>query len=344
MSLDKDHIKKERFGRSHSGFRMTAAATFSLLACFILNPGSADAQTPIVLNAVGIAPMNDPTIQPTAGWMKDVTAATNGRVVVKWKGGPEVIAAADQFDAVVNGAVEVAFNVAGYYDNRAPELRAFNLSQYLPWEERQNGFYDFMVQRHEKLGVRYVGRWLNNNPFYIFLKKPVQKLSDLKGMKLRGAGTLYVPFMRALDTTPVNIPIPEIYTSLERGVVDGFAHPALGFRGHGWHKIAKYIIDHPVWSPNATILINQKTWNGIPKDLQDIIVKTTAAWERKDHAGLGALREKEWKEIQSEGVTLLKLPPADAKRYEQLSIDVQWNYLETRVPDMVPQLKKLTGK
>lgn len=82
----------------------------------------------------------------------------------------------------------------------------------------------------------------------------------------------------------------------------------------------------------------------MPKELQDTIVKTTAQWERKDYRDLGALRDKEWKEIQSEGVTLLKLPPEDAKRYQQMSIDVQWNYLETRVPDMVPQLKKLTAK
>jgi TRAP-type C4-dicarboxylate transport system substrate-binding protein len=316
----------------------------TLLTCFILSAGSALAQTTITLNAVGIAPINDPTIQPTQGWMKDVAAATNGRVSVRWKGGPDVIAANDQFDAVVNGVVEAGFNVAGYYDNRAPELRAFNLSQNLPWEERQNGFYDFMVQRHEKLGVRYLGRWLNNNPFYIFLKKPVQRIGDLKGVKLRGAGTLYVPFMRALDTTPVNIPIPEIYTSLERGVVDGFAHPALGFRAHGWHKLAKYIVDHPVWAPNATILVNLKAWNAMPKNLQAAVIKATADWERKDYRDLGALRDKEWKEIQSEGVTLIKLPPDDARRYRQLSIDVQWQYLESRVPDLVPQLKKLTAK
>ena len=311
-----------------------------LVGCGIAH--AANAQT--VLNGVGIAPINDPTIQPTLGWMKDVTAATNGRVTVRWKGGPEVVAAADQFDAVVDGVVEVGLNVAGYYDNRAPELRVFNLSQHTPWEERQNGFYEFMVQRHEKLGVRYVGRWLNNNPFYVFVKKPVNKLADLKGMKLRGAGTLYPPFMQALGTTPVNIPVPEIYTALERGMVDGFAHPALGFRHHGWHKIAKYIIDHPVWAPNATILINRKSWNAMPKDLQDLVIRTTADWERKDHASMGALRDKEWKEIQSEGVVLVKLPPEDAKRYQQLSLDVQWAYLEQKSPDLLPQLKKLATR
>lgn len=298
---------------------------------------------PIVLKAISFLPVDHPLMATIPAWIEKVGKATDGLVTVNWVGGPEVTPALEQIEAVRTGVVDVNFNVTAYYEPLAPELRAFSLSERTPWEERQVGFYDFMVERHKKVGTMYLGRWLSEQSFYLWVNKPVQELADLKGRKLR-TRALYDRFMRELGIVPVSVDHGEVYTSLERGMVEGFGWPILGPADYGWTEVTKYVIDHPFFNQNATILVNLDVWNRIPANLQQAIMKATAEYERDMVAHFIEASRKERERLQGMGVQFIRFSPEEGERYAKTALEVEWQFLVTQVPDMITDLKKISSK
>ena len=120
-----------------------------------------------------------------------------------------------------------------------------------------------MVERHKKINMMFLGTWLYD-PFYLYTKKAVSKLDDLKGLKLRTAAK-YDKMMKKLGIVPVTIEFGETYTGLQRGVVEGFGWPTIGPREWGWLENVKYVIDIPFYArQNTFFLMNLDTWNKLP--------------------------------------------------------------------------------
>ena len=295
----------------------------------------------IELKAVCFLPKNHPLAAMTLEWAKRINEYCLGEVRVNYLGGSEVIPRLEQVEALRKGVVHVTFSPTAYYQSIFPEGVAFTLSKLTPWEERRpGGFYDFMAERHKEIGVRYLGRWLHG-PFYLWLKEPVKTPADLKGRKLRTTA-LYDRFMKVLDTVPVTISPSETYTALERGTVEGAGWPLLGVRELGWTEVCKYVIDHPFYNQNCTILINLDVWNSLPHSLREKIQNLTAWFEPYMVGYFDKAIEMEWKEIEKTGMQKITFSATDAKLYLDTAYEVEWEALKKKVPDLVPLLRKLT--
>ena len=295
----------------------------------------------IELKAVCFLPKNHQLAVPTVDWVKRVNDTFKDQLEVKYIGGPEITASKEQIQALKNRLFDINFNVTSYYAPLAPELNAFQLSKLMPWEEREKGFYDYMKGRHEKIGVFYLGRWLYGS-FYIWTKEPVSRINDLKGRKLR-TGPMYIYFMNKLDVSSVSIKPTDVYTALERGTVDGFAWPILGARDLGWTDSCKYLIDHPFYGMDGTIIFNMDSWKKLPKGIQDKLVDLTAQFESDmvDHfkKEIGAEREM----LQKVDVEFVKFSEEEGKKYIQMADDAYWEVLQEKVPDLVSDLRRITG-
>lgn len=298
----------------------------------------------ITLQAISFLPKNHPLVQVLPMWIKRVEESTGGQVRINWKGGPESIPSLEQIEAIRNGLIDVNFNVTAYYESLAPEIRAFSLSEYTPWEERENGFYNYMAERHKNNGVIYLGRWLSESiSFYFWVNKPANSPDDLKGRTMR-TQAMYDRYMRQLGIAPVPVEQSETYTALERGVVEGFGWPILGPRENGWTEKTKYVIDHILWNQNATILINPKAWEKLTPDLQQKVIQASADFEHDMVNYFNDISSKERTKLQEHGVKFIKFSPEDAKQYVKGAYDVEWKFLQTKVPDQIPELQKFCRK
>ena len=300
-------------------------------------------QEQVTLNMISFLPKNNALAAVIPKWVERVQAATGGQVQINWKGGSEIVPAMEQIDAVRNGVVDVCLNVTGYYQNLAPELQAFSLSEFTPSEERQNGFYDYMADRHKKIGLVYLGRWLGNEPSYFWLNKPITTLADLKGRTLR-TQALFDRFMKELGIVPVSVNVAEVYTSLASNIVQGFGFPFLGPRDSGWTEITKYVIDQPFFNQNGTIVVNPKTWEKLSPDLQKKVMEATVQFESDMLSYFKDANEKERVKLQQQGVTFIKLSPEDASRFVKTANDVEWKNIEKLVPSLLPDLEKIARK
>ncbi len=312
--------------------------TVALLLAFSLHTAMAKEKE---LKAVCSLPKNHPLAAMTVEWVNRITDYCQGELRIKYLGGSEVIPPLEQVEALRKGVVQVTFSPTAYYQSIFPEGVAFTLSKLTPWEERRpGGFYDFMVERHQKIGVMYLGRWLHS-PFYLWLKDPVKNPKDLDGRKLRTTA-LYDRFMKALGAVPVTISPSETYTALDRGTVEGAGGPLLDVRQLGWTELCKYVIDHPFYNQNRTILMNLDSWNSLPHDLQEKIQNLTAWFEPYMVGYFDSAMVTEWKEVEKTGMNKIHFAPSDVKFYLDTAYGVEWKALEEKVPDLVPRLKKLT--
>lgn len=313
---------------------VTGVAAFGLAATIT---SVASAET--TLRAIGFIPKNHPVMAMARKWVEDVNAGLKGKLKINYVGGPEVITRYQQVDALKNGVIDIVFLVAADIQDKLPATSAMTLSRCTPEQERKSGFYDIMAAELAKQNIKYVGRVQRGN-FYLWINKDAKNLEDLKGLKMR-TGSLFDKFMRALGMVPVTINAPEVYTALERGVVDGFGWPVLGPRQQGWIKKVKFVIDEPFFgNSNMMAAVNMDKWKALPADVQKQVMDITVAYEPQMTAYFNNLEDEEWKKI-GDAVKKIKFSAADTKKYIDTIYGVEWDAIAKRVsPEMLEKLKK----
>ena len=149
-------------------------------------------------------------------------------------------------------------STGAFYTNVMPEADAWKLTERPMAELRKNGGFDYMAKLYaEKMNAIFLARHVDDNPFHLYLTKPITK-PDLTGLKIR-ITPVYRDFFQALGATVVQTPPGEVYTALERGVVDGYGWPITGIFDLGWHEKTKYRVDPGFYSAEVSILINKAT-------------------------------------------------------------------------------------
>lgn len=123
----------------------------------------------------------------------------------------------------------------------------------------------YIKQEYEKMGV-YLAVWLNSSGFNLISKKPVRKLEDLKGMKVRSAGGMCNEFLAALGAVPVSLQNSETYTAMQTGVIDG----ALSCSGPAdtmklW-ETGKYLTKLDIMHMTIPFVMNKKFFDNLKPD------------------------------------------------------------------------------
>jgi TRAP-type C4-dicarboxylate transport system substrate-binding protein len=236
-----------------------------------------------------------------------------GELKINLIGGPEAVKITDQVHAAQTGMVDIVHTTNAYYVHLLPEADAMKLSNFTPWEERANGAWAYYNELHEKKGLYFLGRIGTDLPFSLYLTKPI-KTADLKGFNIR-VSPMYLQLVKGLGGNPVVIPPTEVYTALERNVVDGYGWPTIGIREWGWEKHTKYIVEPSFYTGPHPMVMNLKTWNGLPKKFKDVIMEAAMEAEKKIVAYYQEEIKKEFSLLKQAGVQVIDLPPAEKEKF-----------------------------
>jgi TRAP-type C4-dicarboxylate transport system substrate-binding protein len=239
---------------------MKKALWLSVAVFFVLGFASVRAESaPIVIKALTAFPKNHLNNDPIPIFIQKVNERAKGRLKIDWLGGPEVIKTFDQIHALKAGTIDMLlYYPFGYMKPVMPEAWAKGLTLLAEWEERKNGLYDVWCEIFAKrVNAKYLGRLHSLVPFTVFTNKKITKVEDFKGLKMR-VMPLYIPALKAMGATPVTIPPTEIYTAMERGVVDGFMWPNVGMISWGLQEVTKYQLKPGVFAMEPATMINLK--------------------------------------------------------------------------------------
>ena len=238
-----------------------------------------------------------------------------GEIKIDYKGAGEVIKNTEQVEALRKGLIDMTFMAGSYYTSIIPEIDIMSLSTKTPWQEKEDGVLDYLEEIHNKKANTHVlGRVGSGSYFHIFLSKPVGSMADFNGLKLRSSATP-VPFIKSMGVTPVGMPPPDIYTAMERGVVDGYILPPATIRDFGLIKASKFMVYPGFYKPSTYVLMNLDKWNSLPSHLQELL--TTHA-EEMAHYAIAAKHElliDDLADFEKQGMQFIRLEPAEAEKF-----------------------------
>lgn len=305
-------------GRQFGTMRQIAGAV-ALLAG---SAGSVAAQDTIVLR--GITPwVADYDLSRAFFIFEELVEERFGdRVQVEYLGGPEVAEPNNQFAALRNGVVDVLLGAAAYYRSDVPLSAAVQFTSLPPSELRTSGYYDLMRQIHADAGVVYLANTAGGNQFRMYLVDDLSE-PDFSGLTLRGS-PVYVPLIEALGGAPVIMGPGDVYTALERGMINGYGWTYTGIDVFGWHEHSSYVIDHPFYSLDGALLVNQQVWDGLPEDVRAGLEEIGVALEQAVEAFMGEQLAAEDARLAELGMEFITFSDADAERYLTAAMEAGW--------------------
>jgi TRAP-type C4-dicarboxylate transport system substrate-binding protein len=217
---------------------------------------------------------------------------------VEYYPGQTLTKAAQCYDGVVTGLSDIGFSVLAYTRGRFPVMSAVDLPLgYTSGKAATNVINDvynkFMPKELMDTRVMYLHA---HGPGLVHTRdKAVKTLDDMKGLKLRGHGTSAL-VVKALGGTPVPMPMPETYQSLQKGVVDGSVYPWEANKGWKLGEVTDYCTAafSSAYTTSFFVVMNKDKWASIPADMQQIIndinqewiVKHGEAWDASDMEGI----------------------------------------------------------
>lgn len=276
-------------------------------------------------------------------FIERVNEAGKGVIRVNYIGGPKAMPPFEVGNALKNGVVDIANVTGAFYTNVMPEADAWKLRQRPMAELRKNGGYDYMAQIYaQKMNAVFLANLVGNNPFHLYLNKKITS-PDLTGLKLR-ITPVYRDFFQAMGGTVVQTAPGEVYTALERGVVDGYGWPITGIFDLGWHEKTKYRVDPGFYTAEVSALINKTTWDKLNAQQKAVLQKAAEQGEAEAVAEFDKANAADTERQAKAGIETIKFDTAGAKLYYDKAYEAGWAGVIRQSPEHGPKLKGFFSK
>jgi len=197
------------------------------LCVALLSTGVSAAETaPIKLTFSIFFPPTHGQTKAAMDWAEEIETLTDNKVQITVFPGGTLTPAPQCYSGVVNGISDLGFSLFAYTRGRFPVMAAVDLPMGYPngkvaSKVAQNFAKAFNPEELNDVKILYLHA---HGPGLLHTKKPVRKLEDLKGMKIRATG-LSAKVVEALGGVPVAMPQGDTYESLKKGIVEGTFGP-----------------------------------------------------------------------------------------------------------------------
>jgi len=307
----------------------------------VLVPFQAAAQE-VTLRVVSSFAENTTYVKNLVPMIGKLNAEGKGLLQLNFIGGPKAMPPFEVGNAVRTGVVDIGLTTGAFYTNIMPEADALKLTQLPAPELRRNGATD-LINRvwNEKANMQYLGRVIDYTPFHLYLTKKIDK-ADLTGLKLR-ITPVYRDFFQSLGATVVQTAPGEVYTALERGVVDGYGWPINGIFDFNWHEKTKFRVDPGFYSAEVSLVMNLDKWKALSAAQKDLLMRHVVAHEA-DAVSWKKVNEDDVKRQAQSGIQVISFDAATAKQYFDKAYDIAWANLIKVSPTYGPQMRKLFSR
>ena len=240
---------------------------------------------------------------------KQVEEAAGGELKLS-QVGPEVVPPLEQLNPVSAGVFDFLFSHGAYHGGSNGLLIGVDALKLDPGKLRESGLFEYISKNYEKRqGLKLLSLTPSGtNGYHMVLKSLPDPETGLKGRKIRGTST-YHPLIKKLGGSPVVLTFGQIYTALEKGVVDGYCWPVYGLKATKFYEAgAKFVMRPTLGVSRSFTLVNAKAFNKLPKKLQTILVEEGKKVEYWSIKWFDDFIAKEEEELKGLGVTYHDYP------------------------------------
>jgi len=248
--------------------------------------------------------------QTAQAWAEEIGKRTDGKVKITLYPAGTLTKAPQCYEGVVNGVSDIGMSCFAYTRGRFPLLEGLDLPLGYPNGTVATRVATEMVQKHQPaevadVHVLYVHA---HGPGILASRKPVRKLEDLAGLKVRATG-LSSKIVQSLGGTPLAMSQSETYEALQKGVVEATFCPIETLKGWKQGEVINHVTETSVigYTTSMFVVMNKKAWDDLGADLQKVFTDVSAewvakhgqAWDQADQEGADFV-----KELQREVITL----------------------------------------
>ncbi len=272
-------------------------------------------------------------------FIKNVEAASNGRIKFTVSG-PETVPPFEQLQPVGSGAFQFLFTHGAYHFGTTPILVAFEALNGDLAAIRASGITDVVDKHYQKYGLKLLGVPMTaDGGYHIILRQPIGPSGDLQGRKIRGTPT-YGPVLKMLGGAMVITPPAEIYTALEKGVVDGASWPVLGALAYRWYEVSKFILRPAFGFVTLPIFMNLDAWNKLPEADRRLLLQEARNTEDRYLKASIPMMQEEVKELIAKGMSITQMGDAQKAKLRSAWEDGLWELAASKNPKDVEELRQ----
>ena len=294
------------------------------------------------LRVVSAFPENSVYVKRLENWIERINGEGKGVLQLTFIGGPKAIPTFEVGKSVQGGVVDIGLATGAFYTNVFPEADALKLTEMPVAEQRKNGAFAYTNKVwNEKGNMQYLGRVVENQPFHLYLNKEISK-PDLKGLKIR-ITPVYRDFFGAMGATLMQTAPGEVYTALERGVVDGYGWPVGGIFDLNWHEKTKYRVDPGFYDAEVSLTANLKKWQSLSAKQREFLQQQVINFEGRNDFWK-AYGSEEIKRQAAAGIKTISFDAATTAAYRRQAIDAGWAGVIKLSPQHGPAMQKLFTK
>ncbi len=246
----------------------------------------------------------------------------------------------ESLDAISKSVYEAHISIPAYWAGKMP-VGTFLLgvfggiedpADWNAWYYRFDGL-EIAREAYAKFNVHYLSPVMTpgNAPMFLRKEKPVRSMADFKGLKLRASTGLQSEIVKAIGAAPVLMPVQDVYTSLETGVIDGVtAFTIVGWKNLGIQEIAKWAIEPGFVLRHSALefCVGTKAWGKLPEHLQAVLLCAVREFST-DFYSYGIIEDaKAYQAMKAAGVETLVLPEADMKQIYAMAVKLADAYAE----------------
>ena len=260
---------------------------------------------------------------------------------IKYLGGPEVVPTFQLANALKSGTVDIVVTSMSYEASLAPETNAFTMDMHTPAKERADGYYAlFNKILAQKCNAILLGRANPGQAFHLYTTFPVHSIADFKGKPLRTA-VIYTQLMKDLGASPVTLAPGDVYSALDRGVVQGYAWPGYGIEDQGWDAKTKDEINPGFDQVDAVILMNLDKYNSLTDAQKKILNDAAIDMENAMDAQFKQFVSTSQAKLAKEGIKTVNLPAQQFNDYVKNANKTILQQISKQSPVFGPQIEKL---
>ena len=305
--------------------------TAALLAGAALTVGAAHAED--TLTAVHAFPETLIYTQSFLAFVDKVNEAGEGVVSIEVRGGPESIGMMQQPDAVRDGIVDMVYTAGSFYAGVVPEKDAMVASNLTAVETRENGGTALMDEIHrEKMGVKYLG-WFDSGVCYNLWTRDEPSFDaegnlEVDGLKLRGNAVYNAFFTNYLGAQVIDLPTGDVYSALQRGVVDATGWTQIGLIDLKWNEFLDYRIEPCFFSTDLGVVVNLEAWEGLSEEARTILQDVAVQHEKDSVEALRAKRDEDFAALEEAGMEVVELEGEARERYLAAAREKTWERMK----------------
>ncbi len=308
----------------------------SILAGSVLMAGAVQAEDKI--SAVHAFPETLIYTKSFLSFVDKVNEAGKGVVQIDVRGGPEAIGMFQQPDAVRDGIVDMVYTPGSFYGGTVPEKDAMVASNLTAVETRANGGTELMDQVHqEKMGVKYLG-WFDSGVCYNLWTRNEPAFDDqgnleVDGLKLRGNAVYNAFFTNYLKAQVIDLPTGEVYSALQRGVVDATGWTQIGLIDLKWNEFLNYRIEPCFFSTDLGVIVNLDKWNSLSDESKKIIQDVAIQHEADSVSALKGKRDEDFAALEAAGMKVVSLEGEAKANYLAAAREKTWERMKGLMAD-----------